>query len=192
MRSIAIIFMVLGLALAGVGGYQYIQTHAAEKQSLNKAKSMLEKSTTKKETSINYATTYQPQQGETIGILSIPSIDAELPIVEGTDPDELKKGVGHYSGTAFPLQNDQIVLSGHRDTVFRGLGEVKLGDKLIVTLPHGKFVYQMVDSKIVDADDRTVIKSTSPNEELLLTTCYPFSYVGNAPNRYIIKALPVD
>lgn len=111
--------------------------------------------------------------------------------MEGTDPDDLEKGVGHYKGSAYPLQNDQIVLSGHRDTVFRSLGEVKIGDTFVIELPYGEYTYEMVDSKIVDADDTTIIKSTAPREELVITTCYPFSYVGNAPDRYIIYAKPV-
>lgn len=128
------------------------------------------------------------EQGEAIGILSIPRLKAELPIIEGTDEDELEKGVGHYSTTVLPGQPDQILLSGHRDTVFRRLGELEIGDIFEVSMPYGKFTYEITDSKIVDADDTTVIRSTAPNEILTVSTCYPFSYVGNAPSRYILNA----
>ncbi|MCM3707658.1 MULTISPECIES: class D sortase [Cytobacillus] len=127
-------------------------------------------------------------QGEVIGILKIPRLEAELPIIEGTDEDELEKGVGHYTTTAFPGQHDQILLSGHRDTVFRSLGELEIGDTFEVSMPYGEFTYEITDSKIVDADDTTVIRSTAPNEILTVSTCYPFSYVGNAPSRYILNA----
>ncbi|UYG97162.1 class D sortase [Cytobacillus firmus] len=127
-------------------------------------------------------------QGEAIGILKIPRLEAELPIIEGTDEDELEKGVGHYSTTVFPGQPDQILLSGHRDTVFRSLGELEIGDIFLVSMPYGEFTYEITDSKIVDADDTTVIRSTAPNEILTVSTCYPFSYVGNAPSRYILNA----
>ncbi|MGA5689245.1 class D sortase [Cytobacillus pseudoceanisediminis] len=127
-------------------------------------------------------------QGEAIGILKIPRLKAELPIIEGTDEDELEKGVGHYSTTVFPGQHDQILLSGHRDTVFRSLGELEIGDIFEVSMPYGEFTYEITDSKIVDADDTTVIRSTAPNEILTVSTCYPFSYVGNAPSRYILNA----
>ncbi|MBY6051972.1 class D sortase [Cytobacillus firmus] len=127
-------------------------------------------------------------QGEAIGILKIPRLKAELPIIEGTDEDELGKGVGHYSTTVFPGQHDQILLSGHRDTVFRSLGELEIGDIFLVSMPYGEFTYEITDSKIVDADDTTVIRSTAPNEILTVSTCYPFSYVGNAPSRYILNA----
>ncbi|MCS0824398.1 class D sortase [Cytobacillus firmus] len=128
------------------------------------------------------------EQGEAIGILKIPRLIAELPIIEGTDEDGLEKGVGHYSTTVLPGQLDQILLSGHRDTVFRRLGELEIGDIFEVSMPYGKFTYEITDSKIVDADDTTAIRSTAPNEILTVSTCYPFSYVGNAPSRYILNA----
>jgi sortase A len=128
------------------------------------------------------------EQGEAIGILKIPRLKAELPIIEGTDEDELDKGVGHYSTTVLPGQNDQILLSGHRDTVFRRLGELKIGDILQVNMPYGEYKYEITETEIVEADDTTVINSTAPNEILTVSTCYPFSYVGNAPYRYILSA----
>ncbi|WP_347834669.1 class D sortase [Gracilibacillus sp. JCM 18860] len=176
------------------GGYQYFKIQAAEKQAATEAKEFLKQPSDQKsaEDSWKYSSdTFFPETGLEVGFLRIPTLDAELPIVEGTDPDDLEKGVGHYKGSAYPLQNDQIVLSGHRDTVFRSLGEVKIGDTFVIELPYGEYTYEMVDSKIVDADDTTIIKSTAPREELVITTCYPFSYVGNAPDRYIIYAKPV-
>ncbi|RBP93161.1 sortase A [Cytobacillus firmus] len=128
------------------------------------------------------------EQGEAIGIFKIPRLKAELPIIEGTDEDELDKGVGHYSTTVFPGQHDQILLSGHRDTVFRSLSELEIGDIFQVSMPYGEFTYVITDSKIVDPDDTTVIRSTAPEEILTVSTCYPFSYVGNAPSRYILNA----
>ncbi|WP_172371288.1 class D sortase [Sporosarcina jiandibaonis] len=128
------------------------------------------------------------KKGDSIGILYIPRLDREIPIIEGTHEDELAKGVGHFSGTALPGQNDQILLSGHRDTVFRQFGELENGDEIHVKMKNGTFVYTIYDTDIVDADDRTVIRSTAPDEILTLSTCYPFSYIGSAPDRYIIYA----
>ncbi|GLB59938.1 class D sortase [Cytobacillus sp. NCCP-133] len=128
------------------------------------------------------------KKGEAIGILKIPRLEAELPIIEGTDEDELEKGVGHYSTTVFPGQPNQILLSGHRDTVFRSLGELEIDDLFQVSMPYGEYTYEITDSEIVDADDTTVIRSTAPHEILTVSTCYPFSYVGDAPYRYILNA----
>ncbi len=130
------------------------------------------------------------QNGETIGILQIPIIQKELPIVEGTDEDALKQGVGHYTGTVYPGQKQQILLSGHRDTVFTGLDKLQNGDPIIVEMQHGTFTYAVVDTEIVDENDTTVMSSTVQEEMLILSTCYPFRYIGNAPQRYIVYAKP--
>jgi sortase A len=122
--------------------------------------------------------------------LTIPKINAELAIVEGTNSDDLKKGVGHYKGSYFPNDHGQIVLSGHRDTVFRHLGELKIGDTLEVSMPYGSFIYIITRTKIVDSNDTSIITLQHKQEELILSTCYPFYYVGNAPKRYIIYAKP--
>ncbi|CQR46386.1 Sortase family protein [Paraliobacillus sp. PM-2] len=189
MKKIALLFMLVGVVFSAIGGYQFFKTQAAEKESLAEAHELLEK---KNEQAAIDPIDFNPSTNETVGLLEIPSIDAELAIVEGTNPDDLEKGVGHYSDSAYPEQNDQIVLSGHRDTVFRSLGDVKIGDTFTMKLPHGDYTYEMVESKIVDADDTSIIKSTAPDEELVITTCYPFSYIGNAPDRYIIYAKPID
>ncbi|WP_216829017.1 class D sortase [Alkalihalobacterium elongatum] len=190
MKGLSYVFIIAGLGLLLYGGYQYWQTQSAQKASLASAYELLET----KETEENVQSTiddFNPKVGETVGILSIPAIEAELPIVEGTDEDELEKGVGHFKGTAYPTQNDQIVLSGHRDTVFRRMGELEIGDHFIIKLPYGEFAYEIESTKIVDANDLTIIGSTAPDEVLVVTTCYPFTYVGSAPDRYIIYAKPI-
>jgi sortase A len=133
----------------------------------------------------------RPQVGETIGTLYIPSINASLSIIHGTDEEELEKGVGHYKGSVLPGEADHSILSGHRDTVFRKLEDVVLEDLIIVTTSAGTFTYQVVDIYIVDKDDRSVIRPT-PEATLSLTTCYPFSFIGDAPDRYIIHAKLID
>ncbi|GLB60839.1 class D sortase [Cytobacillus sp. NCCP-133] len=128
-----------------------------------------------------------PAIGEEIGILSIPKISASLPIFHGTDEDELEKGVGHFAGSVLPGEPDNSVLSGHRDTVFRKLGEVAVGDLLVVTTSAGEFTYKIRKVRIVEADDRTVIVP-KPRATLTVTTCYPFDFIGDAPQRYILVA----
>ena len=135
---------------------------------------------------------FAPEMGKASGILTIPKLKADLPIVEGTDADDLAKGVGHYKGSYYPDQNGQIVLSGHRDTVFRRTGELDIGDQLKITVPYGEFVYEITHTKIVDQHDTSIITLQNEKEELVLTTCYPFHFVGNAPERYIIYAKRVS
>mgnify|MGYP001402765596 CR=1 FL=1 len=161
------------------------------KDSLNQAQERIQKEVNKDRKSVlqtEQRIDVSFEKGEAIGILKIPRLEAELPIIEGTDEDELEKGVGHYSTTVLPGQKDQILLSGHRDTVFRRLGELEIGDILQVNMPYGEYKYVITEAEIVEADDTTVINSTAPHEILTVSTCYPFSYVGNAPYRYILTA----
>src|SRR5699024_11703531 len=82
------------------------------------------------------------------------------------------------------------VLSGHRDTVFKQLPEVGVGTISTIKMPYGDFDYESVNTKVVSADDLSIIV---PHDEevLTVTTCYPFQYIGSAPDRYIIDAKPV-
>ncbi|MGJ9383111.1 class D sortase [Salipaludibacillus sp. CF4.18] len=132
-----------------------------------------------------------PEIGELMGVLEIPAITASLPIYHGTDEDELEKGVGHYADSVLPGYKDNSVLSGHRDTVFRKLGEVGEKDILVVKTKSGEYTYRVFNVRIVDADDRTVIVP-SGKAKLTVTTCYPFQFIGNAPERYVLEAYLID
>ena len=129
----------------------------------------------------------KPKVGDVIGSLSIPRIKSFVAIIEGTGSKELKRGVGHYVGSVVPRVSDNAVLAGHRDSVFRRLGEVKLGDLITVKNDYGTFVYEVHKIRIVNANNRTVIVP-SKDAVLTLSTCYPFRYFGSAPKRYIVQA----
>lgn len=126
-------------------------------------------------------------QGDTLGSLSIPALGLTLPIIEGTGNSDLKKGVGHFAQSVLPGQKDNCVLSGHRDTVFSGLGALKAGDRFVVKTATGTYTYEIKRIRIVHANDRTVIVPTK-HAVLTVTTCYPFRYVGSAPDRYVLVA----
>lgn len=134
---------------------------------------------------------WQPQIGEEMGVLTIPTLDATFPLIHGTDDPELDRGVGHFAGSVLPGEADNSVLSGHNNTVFRKLGDVGEGDELIVQTKSGTYTYVVHTVRIVDEDDRTVIVSTD-DAQLTVTTCYPFNELGFAPNRYVLVADLVD
>lgn len=180
--------IIIGLILLGVGVWQYAHTKVKSTAALQQAKEIISQKQPVAADKKKIATSTPPAIGDTVGILKIPTIKAELAIVEGTDPDDLEKGVGHYKGSYFPGDKGQIVLSGHRDTVFRKLGELKIGNQLKIQMPYGNYTYEIVRTKIVKANDKSIITLQKQQEELILTTCYPFHYVGNAPKRYIIYA----
>jgi sortase A len=169
----------------------YIQEHS-KNEALEKAKAVVfedQTHTVSKSSEVQSAAVeYNFKKGDVIGILDIPKLSRNLPIIEGTDGEELKKGVGHYSTTKFPDQSDQIFLAGHRDSVFRNLGDLENGDILNVKMKTGTFTYKIFNSYITDENDLTVIRSTSPIEILTLSTCYPFNIVGNSTERYILEA----
>ena len=104
-----------------------------------------------------------------------------------------KKGVGKYRGygTVAPDQTGHVVLSGHRDTVFRKVGKLQDGDRLYIRYKGKIYTYQIRKRWVTHADDRTVIVPIN-KPVLSLTTCYPFDYVGSAPDRYIIRADLID
>lgn len=128
-----------------------------------------------------------PQEGDIIGTLSLPALDQVIPIIEGTGDEELQRGVGHYTQSLLPGEQDNCVLSGHRDTVFSDLGKLQIHDRLITETSAGVYTYEVRDIRIVSSDDRTVIVPTD-HAVLTLTTCYPFDFIGNAPDRYIVSA----
>ena len=125
--------------------------------------------------------------GEVIGVISIPKLAETYPIVQGTDDQDLKLGVGHYVDSVMPGAKDNSVLSGHRDSVFSKLGQLRKGDSVIVRTSSGTFTYLVRRTFIVMANDRTVIVPT-PTATLTLTTCYPFFFIGSAPKRFIVSA----
>lgn len=178
------LLIAIGVSITVYALWEIFQTTAKTNETLEMAKKVISESSSEKES----VEEFSPDRGDVIGLLVIPKIDVELAIVEGTNPDELEKGVGHYEGSYFPNETGQIVLSGHRDTVFRKLGDLKIEDELLVEMPYGKFSYKIIRTKIVDKDDKTIITLQNENEELIVTTCYPFRYIGDAPQRYIIYA----
>ena len=183
------------LLIAGIGLVAYAVSEIFHgEQQVKKARAEAEQLLEKHKNADRELTVddFQFEVGDVIGNLYIPKLDRELPIIEGTDPEELEKGVGHLRESALPTQNDQILLSGHRDTVFRNFDQLELGDTFVIKLPYGTFEYEIYDTEIVSADDTTVIRSTAPDEILTVTTCYPFYYIGNAPERFVFYAKPVD
>ncbi|MDO6658722.1 sortase [Anaerobacillus sp. 1_MG-2023] len=167
-------------------------TDKRQNDTLTFAKEMLDDPKTEIENSEQQINTENNlfHQADIIGVLEIPALQAEMPVLEGTSEEQLSRGVGHYSKTGMPGDERQILLAGHRETSFRKAGDLKEGDHIKLHLPSGTSTYIIDSFRIVKADDPTVIETSGSSEYLLLSTCYPFRYVGNAPERYLIKAVP--
>lgn len=128
-----------------------------------------------------------PKRGDLIGTLAIPRLNRVIPVYEGTEPAQLRKGAGHYQKSVQPGLKDNSVIAGHRDSVFSQFGSLERGDEIVIKTAYGKFTYLINSFRIVKANDRTVIVPT-PSATLTLSTCYPFRFVGNAPDRFIVTA----
>ncbi len=183
--------VLLGIAGIGYAGVQIYQMRTSVDNQVLPALAPLEHSPSPQSSgdSVTRSVVYSPypKVGDVIGTIYLPSLKQRLPIIEGTDESELKRGVGHYVRSVLPGISDNSVLAGHRDSVFSELGKLALGDPIVVRTTAGEFTYMVTNFRIVMADDRTVIvPTTSP--VLTLSTCYPFRYIGNAPKRYIVTA----
>jgi sortase A len=129
----------------------------------------------------------RPSLGDKIGTITLPTLDLSWPIFEGTTESQLSKGVGHFIGSVLPGVEDNSVLSGHRTTVFNRLGELSIGDLILVETSVGISSYQVARFRIVPRTDRTVIVPT-PEAVLTLTTCYPFNHIGYTTDAFIVSA----
>jgi sortase A len=122
-----------------------------------------------------------------LGRLEIPTLGVSTIVREGEDARTLQLAVGHIAGTALPGAAGNMGLAGHRDTFFRRLGEIDPGDVIRLVAVEGTYTYVVDSTQIVDPDDLWVLNPT-PEPSLTLVTCYPFTYLGSAPERFIVRA----
>ena len=108
-------------------------------------------------------------------------------VLEGTDAHSLKRGVGHLVSSAVPGEAGNVVLAGHRDTFFRPLRDVRVGDVIRLSTAESTRRYVVESATVVDPD-RTEVLQPTPDPTLTLVTCFPFYFVGHAPERFIVKA----
>jgi sortase A len=126
-----------------------------------------------------------------LGVLEIPSIELEVPLLEGSDDLALNRGVGHIEGTTAPGAIGNVGIAGHRDGFFRGLKDLRLGDTIDLFTEKGNSRYVVDEILIVPPENVSVLAPRS-KPALTLVTCYPFYFVGSAPLRYIVHASITD
>jgi sortase A len=125
-----------------------------------------------------------------IGRIEIPRLLLSAVVVEGVDKTTLRRAVGHIPGTPLPGEAGNVGLAGHRDTFFRSLKDVKIKDEVQFSTLEGSFQYEVESLRVVDPDNVGVLASSGHNV-LTLVTCYPFYFVGPAPQRWIVRARQV-
>jgi sortase A len=125
--------------------------------------------------------------GALVGRIELPRVGVAAIVREGDDVSVLRRAVGHVPGTALPGDSGNAGLAGHRDTFFRGLRNVREGDRITVTTPQELLHYEVRSMRIVEPTDVSVLAPTT-RPTLTLVTCYPFNYIGAAPKRFIVQA----
>ncbi|KAF6512490.1 MULTISPECIES: class D sortase [Geobacillus] len=193
-RWAAAAVFAIGAATAGWNGYWYIVGWKAANQEAVRLPALDSSPSSAAEAA--HASRRPVEQaaaplGAHLGELVIPKLGVAIPVYEGVREQELRRGAGHYPASAWPGGKGHVVLSGHRDTVFRRLGELGIGDALVIRAADTAVHYRIVRIRIVDDDDRTVLVNKA-RPTLTVTTCYPFRLIGRAPKRYIVTARPVQ
>lgn len=123
-----------------------------------------------------------------IGVLRIARLRVEAPILPGTDDATLNRAVGHIDGTPLPGAAGNSGLAGHRDSFFRALKDIAPGDAIELTTATGVLAYQVEQTWIVSPEDVWVLDPTT-SPAITLVTCYPFYFIGSAPQRFIVRAV---
>lgn len=129
--------------------------------------------------------------GTPLARLSIPRLGASAVVAEGVEEPVLRRALGHLPESARPGESGNIALAGHRDTFFRALEGVEVGDEVLLESGAGRERYRVEWAAVVDPAQVTVARD-SGYPALTLLTCYPFGYVGDAPYRYVIRARRVE
>ena len=136
------------------------------------------------------AVQFAPAPHSVISRLEIPSLDLSVMVLEGADEPDLLLGVGRVPGTALPGEEGNVALAGHRDTFFRRLRKIQKNDNITLTTVQGTYRYQVESTRITAPDDVKVLKPVG-GPILTLITCYPFDYLGSAPERFVVRARKV-
>ena len=138
-----------------------------------------------------------------MGRLEIGRLNLSAVVRQGVDTKTLREAVGHVPSTALPGQAGNFAIAAHRDTLFRALKDIQLGDLVTFQSSHGLYNYQVVATKIVRPTDISVLgpdgggiihpaDGKTPKKLLTMITCYPFYYVGSAPKRFVVEAQLVN
>jgi sortase A len=141
-----------------------------------------------KNVNVNDHTAPQPiETGTWVARLEGPSVQMSATVLEGTDDATLDRGAGHIEETPFPGEPGNIGIAGHRDTIFRPVRNLAIGDPLVLTTADHVYRYRITKTSIVNPEDVHVL-DPADHPTLTLVTCYPFEFIGHAPRRFIVHA----
>jgi sortase A len=131
------------------------------------------------------------QRGAVVARITIPRLKLSAIVLHGSDDQTLRRAPGHLENTAIPGEVGNAVIAGHRDTFFRPLEHIKIGDDIYLETTTGRFHYTAASTRVVKPQDLSVLDPTD-EPTLTLITCFPFWVFGDAPDRFIVRAVGVD
>jgi sortase A len=130
-------------------------------------------------------------QGDVMGEIQVPRLGINAIVIQGDSAADLRRAVGHLSSSALPGEWGNVALAGHRDTFFRPLRSIRVGDEIKIKAFQHIFEYRVESIEVVGPGDVRVLKATT-GRYLTLLTCFPFHYVGPAPKRFVVHAREMD
>lgn len=182
------LLLVLGIVLTGYYGYVSAETYLYQAYENRELDAILASAPPPADAGRpGSAPRRRPARGETIGRVEIPRLAVATIVRAGSDARTLQLAVGHIPGTALPGERGNMGLAGHRDTFFRRLQDIRPDDEITIVTPEGVFAYRVERTLVVEPEDVWVLDPTT-EPTLTLVTCYPFTYVGTAPQRFIVRA----
>ncbi len=186
--------MITGATLVVLAGFVWFDGVAHSRSAVSEfdrikdlAVSSADQHTWSERRKAEYQRALSEEAGPTLAILRIASTRMEVPVFDSTSETALNRGSGHVSNTALPGTPGNIAIAGHRDGFFRGLKDIQIGAEIELTTLDGQQDFRVSELMIVDPLDVSVL---DPTEETVITliTCYPFYFVGSAPERFIVRA----
>jgi sortase A len=174
------IFLVGGLLVAGYAGYIIADAQTYEAIQLRKFAH-----------EAPIVEPHSPGIGERVGEIEIPRLALRAVVLQGDSTQVLRRAIGHLSYTPMPGELGNVGLAGHRDSFFRPLRQIRPGDMITLRTLKGEFQYRVESTRVVFPSNIEVLAPTE-RHELTLVTCFPFNYVGAAPNRFIVHSVQVS
>jgi sortase A len=180
LRVACYFFLTLGIIALGYAGFVFADSHAYQALEMKKIRQADRRA--------------EPRvlaEGDVIGEIQVPRLGLSAIVVQGDSPASLRRAVGHLSKSALPGEWGNVALAGHRDTFFRPLRDIQVGDEIRFKTPSQSFEYRVESVEVVAPGDTQVL-APSTGHDLTFITCFPFHYVGPAPKRFVVHAREVD
>jgi sortase A len=180
LRGACYFFLAFGILALGYAGFVFADSNAYQALEMRKF-----------ELSGRLSEPHILAEGEVIGEIQVPRLGLSVMVVQGDSSASLRHAVGHLAKSPLPGEWGNVALAGHRDTLFRPLRDIQIGDEIRFKTRESSFDYVVESIRVVAPTSIQVLEATS-GHDLTFITCFPFYYIGPAPKRFIVRARQVD